>query len=77
MPPIMLELIIYLKGNDHLWNNMDVVLAYRTAREDMSTRTKEKVSDDEEAYRVAEAQEDVIEYMYEGGNLVTYETWLV
>ena len=77
MPPIMLELIIYLKGNDHLWNNMDVVLAYRTAREDMSTRTKEKVSDDEEAYRVAEAQEDVIEYMYEGGNLATNETWLV
>ena len=53
----MLELIIYLKYNIHIWNNMNVVLAYITAREDMSTRTKEKVPEDEEADRVAEAKE--------------------
>ena len=58
----MLELIIYQKDNAHLCNNMDVVMDYRTAREYMSTRTKEKVYGDKEADRVAEAQESSIEY---------------
>ena len=32
MSPIMLEVIIYLKENSHLWNKMDVVMDYSTAR---------------------------------------------
>ena len=56
MSPIFLVLIIYIKENSHIRNKMDVVLAYRTAMEDMIARTKEKVSEDEEAYRVEEAQ---------------------
>ena len=29
---VMLEVIIYLKDNAHLWDNIDVVLAYRNTR---------------------------------------------
>ena len=40
MSPLMLEVILYLKDNYHLWNKMDVVLAYSTAMEDMITSIK-------------------------------------
>ena len=56
MSPIMLKVIISLKENAYLWTKMDLVLAYRTAREEISTRTKEKVYKDEETDRVVEAQ---------------------
>ena len=55
MSPLMLEVIICLRENSHIWNKMDVVLYYRTAREDKITRTKEKVSEYEDVYRVVEA----------------------
>ena len=73
----MLEVIIYLKENAHIWNNMDVVLAYKTAREDMITRTKEKVSEDEEADRVSEAQEYGIACEDEDGPFTNNEMQLL
>ena len=62
IPPIVLEVIICLKDNAHLWNKMDMVLDYKTAREYKSTITKEKASEDENEYRVEEYQESSIEY---------------
>ena len=56
MPSLMLELIIYLKYNSHIWNNMNVVLAYITAREDMSTRTNETFPEDKKEDMVEETQ---------------------
>ena len=32
MPPLMLEVIIYIKKNSRLWNKMYLVLVYSTAR---------------------------------------------
>ena len=65
----MLEVIICLRENSHIWNKMDVVLYYRTAREDKITRTKEKVSEYEDVYRVVEAQKYGIECQDKGGTL--------
>ena len=76
MYPIMLELIIYLRYNSHIWNNMDVVLSYRTARKDMTTRTEEKVSKDEEADKVSEDQEYGIECEDQDGPLTTNDMQL-
>ena len=52
---------------------MDAVMAYRTAREGMITRTKENVSKDEKVHMVEEAHESGIECEDEDGPLTTNE----
>ena len=56
---------------------MDVVLAYRNAREYMSTSTNVFLTKDEEADSVAEYQESGIECEDEDGILTTKEVWIL
>lgn len=46
--PIVLEAILFLKENRHLWNDRLVLSAVRKAKEDMKQRTLERIQQDED-----------------------------